>query len=171
MFHLHLQTCHGISEKKGRNGLQRAWKRPECRKKNRWMGLRKDSRLYNVPAETLRKPTGLVSLDCWSEPPTVFTIQEEARLAQYCVTMAYMGFWVTWQDVMGMAYTTADKVKTILLMKALLAEGGMKVLWLAKSLSHCVHPSHSLCPTSPLKQGNSWHFFATLGTVYELWIL
>ena len=61
--------------------------------KNEQMGLREVARKYNVPVETLwRRTTGLVSLDCRPGPPTVLTTEEEARLAQYCVAMADMGF-------------------------------------------------------------------------------
>ena len=78
--------------------------------KNERMSLREASRKYNVPVETLRRrTTGLVSLDCRPGPHTVLTSEEEARLAQYCVTMADMGFGVTPEGVMAIAYAIADK--------------------------------------------------------------
>ena len=74
------------------------------------MGLREASRKYNVPTETLRRRTAdLVSLDCRPGPPTVLTSEEEARLAEYCVTMADMGFGLTRECVMAMAFAIADK--------------------------------------------------------------
>ena len=74
------------------------------------MGLREAARKYNVPTETLRRRTaGLVSLDCRPGPPTVLTSEEEARLAEYCVTMADMGFGLTRECVMAMAFAIADK--------------------------------------------------------------
>lgn len=58
------------------------------------MGLREAFRKYNIPTETLKRRTciaGLVSLDCRPGPPTVLTSEEEAQLAEYCVTMANKG--------------------------------------------------------------------------------
>ena len=118
--------------------------------KNERMSLREASRKYNVPVETLRRrTTGLVSLDCRPGPHTVLTSEEEARLAQYYVTMADMGFGVTREGVMAIAYAIADKIgRDHPLRKAMLAEGGTKVSWLGKPLSHCAHPSH--CPMPEL---------------------
>ena len=74
------------------------------------MGLREAARKYNVPVETLRRrTTGIVSLDCRPGPPTVLSTEEEARLAQYCVAMADMGFGLTREGVMAMAYAIVDK--------------------------------------------------------------
>ena len=50
-----------------------------------------------------------MSLDCRPGSPTVLTTEEEARLAQYCVAMADMGFGLTREEVMAMAYATVDK--------------------------------------------------------------
>ena len=78
--------------------------------KNEQMGLHEAARTYNVPVETLRRrTTGLVSLNCRPGPPPVLTTEEEARLAQYCVAMADMGFGLTREGVMAMAYAIADK--------------------------------------------------------------
>ena len=78
--------------------------------KNERMSPREASRKYNVPVETLRRrTTGLVSLDCRPGPHTVLTSEEEARLAEYCVTMVDMGFGVTREDVIAIAYAIADK--------------------------------------------------------------
>ena len=78
--------------------------------KNEQMSLREAARKYNVPVETLRRRTaGLVSLDCRLGRSTVLTTEEEARLAQYCVAMADMGFGLTCEGVMAMAYAIVDK--------------------------------------------------------------
>ena len=77
-------------------------------KENR--GLREASRLYNVPIETLRRRvTGSVAVGCKPGPPTVLTDVEEEKLAEYLVQMADMGFGVSREGVMGMAYTIVTK--------------------------------------------------------------
>lgn len=74
------------------------------------MGLREAARNYNVPIETLRRrTTSLVNLDCRPGPPMILTSEEEARLAHYCVAMADMGFGLTRESVMAMAYAIAAK--------------------------------------------------------------
>ena len=50
-----------------------------------------------------------MSLDCRPGPPTVLTSEEEARLAEYCVAMADMGFGLMREGVMAMAFAIADK--------------------------------------------------------------
>ena len=78
--------------------------------KSEQMSLREAARKYNVPVETLRRRTaGLVSLDCRPGPPTILTSEEETRLAQYCIVMADMGFGLTREGVMAMAYAIVDK--------------------------------------------------------------
>ena len=73
-------------------------------------GLREASRLYNVPVETLRRrTTGKVELDCKPGPSTVLTKEEEDRLNTYLIQMAEMGFGLTSEDVMQMAYIIVDK--------------------------------------------------------------
>ena len=77
--------------------------------RNESMGLRKAARAYNVPVETLRRRVaGVVSIDCRSGPPTVLTL-EEACLAEYCVSMADMGFGLTREGIMAMAYAIVEK--------------------------------------------------------------
>ena len=74
------------------------------------MSLREAAGKYSVPVETLRTRTaGLVSLDCHPGPPTVLTSEEETRLAEYCVAMSDMGFGLTREGVMAMAFAIADK--------------------------------------------------------------
>ena len=67
------------------------------------MSLCEAARKYSV--ETLRRHSaGLVRLDCRPGPPTVLTSEEETRLAEYCVAMADMGFGLTREGVMAMAF-------------------------------------------------------------------
>ena len=78
--------------------------------KSESMTLREAARAYNVPVETLRRRVaGIVSLDYRSGPPTVLTSEEEARLAEYCVAMADMGFGLTREGIMAMAFAIAEK--------------------------------------------------------------
>lgn len=56
-----------------------------------------------------RHITGLVDLDCRPGSPTILTSEEEARLALNCVAMADMGFDLTRESVMAMAYAIAEK--------------------------------------------------------------
>ncbi len=48
-------------------------------------------------------------MDCRSGPPTILTSEEEARLAEYCVSMADMGFGLTREGIMAMAYAIVEK--------------------------------------------------------------
>ena len=78
--------------------------------KNGSMGLREAARAHNVPVETLRRHVvGSVGLDCRPGPQTVLTREEEARLVEYCVTMADMGFGLTREGMMAMAYAIVEK--------------------------------------------------------------
>ena len=73
-------------------------------------GLRETSRLYNVPLETLRRRvTGAVELGCRPGPPTVLNESEEQQLSLYLVLMADMGFGLTREDVMRLAFNIAEK--------------------------------------------------------------
>jgi hypothetical protein len=81
-----------------------------CKSVEKGMGLLEAARAYNVPVETLRRRvTGTVSIDCRSGPPTILTTEEESRLAEYCVAMADMGFGLTREGIMAMAFAIADK--------------------------------------------------------------
>ena len=74
------------------------------------VGLQQTARAYNVPVETLRRRVaGIVNIDCCPGPPTVLTKEEESRLAEYCVIMADMGFGLTREAVMVMAYAIIEK--------------------------------------------------------------
>ena len=73
-------------------------------------GLREAARTYNVLVETLRRRVAdIVSLDCRSGPPTVLTSEEEAHLAEYCIATADMGFGLTREGVMAMAFAIVEK--------------------------------------------------------------
>ena len=73
-------------------------------------GLREAARVYNVPVETLRRRiVGITSLDAKPGRDTVLTSEEERRLAQYIVDMCDMGFGLTRQDVMRVAYSIVEK--------------------------------------------------------------
>lgn len=78
--------------------------------KNEGMSLREAGRTYNVPVETLRRRVAdIVSMDCRPGPSTVLTKEEETRLAEYCIIMADMGFGLTREGIMAMAYAIAEK--------------------------------------------------------------
>ena len=80
--------------------------------KNGSMGLCKAARAHNVPVETLRRRVvGSVGLDCRPGPQTLLTREEEAQLMEYCVIMADMGFGLTREGVMAMAYAIVEKTR------------------------------------------------------------
>ena len=73
-------------------------------------GLREAACLYNIPTETLRRHvSGTVSLHCKPGPATVLTEEEEEKIANYLVQMADMGFGVTREGIMGIAYSIVEK--------------------------------------------------------------
>ncbi len=94
------------------------------------MGLREAARAHNVPVETLRRRVaGIVTQDCRSGPPTVLTKEEEARLAEYCVTMADMGFGLT-QGVMPWHFLLLRGLDETTPLRAVMqGEAGTKVSW------------------------------------------
>jgi hypothetical protein len=74
--------------------------------------LREASRLYNVPLETLRRRVnGLVAVDCRPGPRTVLSEEEEIKLAKYLIQMSEMGYGLTREGVMGLAYSIVQKTK------------------------------------------------------------
>jgi hypothetical protein len=73
--------------------------------------LREAARMYNVPVETLRRRVnGTVTLECRPGPPTILTADEETRLVQYLVDMADMGYGLSRESVMRMAYLMVEKL-------------------------------------------------------------
>lgn len=74
------------------------------------MGLRQAARVYNVPVETLRRRVnGTVPVGCHPGPHTVLSEEEELRIVEYIINMVDMGFGLTREDVMQLAYTVAEK--------------------------------------------------------------
>ena len=59
------------------------------------------------------------------------------------------------------------QVETTFLRTAMLAEGGTKVSWLGKPLSHCMQPSHCSVPEMSVQTKKTINdFFAKLGAIY-----
>ena len=74
------------------------------------LGLREAARYYNVPIETLRRRvTGKVELDCRPGPATVLTVEQEERLSHYLIEMSEIGFGLTREDIMHLAFLIAEK--------------------------------------------------------------
>ena len=72
--------------------------------------LRKASREYNVPVETLRRRvSGAVTEDCRPGPSTVLTKDEEECLAKYVIEMADRGFGLSSEDLMRTAFSIVAK--------------------------------------------------------------
>uniref|UniRef100_A0A1X7TL34 HTH psq-type domain-containing protein n=1 Tax=Amphimedon queenslandica TaxID=400682 RepID=A0A1X7TL34_AMPQE len=68
------------------------------------MGLREAARCYNVPVETLRRRVkGLVPVECKQDPPTVLS-KEEDQLYEYLINMADMGYGITRDTLMRLAF-------------------------------------------------------------------
>ena len=70
------------------------------------------SRLYNVPLETLRRRVnGTVATDCRPGPNTMLTEEEATKFADYLLQMSEMGYGLTREGVMGLAYSIVEKSK------------------------------------------------------------
>ena len=73
-------------------------------------GLREASRLYNVPVETLRRRvTGEVEMGCRPGPSTILSKEQEDKLCSYLIRMSEMGFGLTREDVLHLAFAIAEK--------------------------------------------------------------
>ena len=76
------------------------------------LSLRESSRLYNIPLETFRRRVNeTVAIDCRPGPRTVLTEEEETKLADYLLRMSEMGYGLTREGVMGLAYSIVEKSK------------------------------------------------------------
>ena len=131
--------------------------------------LREAARLYNVPVETLRRRvTGIVEMNCKPGPPTILTSEEEDLLAQYLVDIADMGFGLSREDVMAMAFNIAEKTKKAHPFKGGFAGRG----WYDGFIFR--HPKLTLRSPQPLSYCRALcsnkatidDFFAKLGGVY-----
>ena len=125
-------------------------------------GLREASRLYNVPAESLR--TGTVDMDCRLGPATVLTKSEEDEIVRYLIQMAYMGYGLTREAVMHMVCVYVDRCQRSNPFKRRV-NGGFK------HLKHVTQTLQFVCPSlylivrlyAPIKRKD---FFGKLGAIY-----
>ena len=58
-----------------------------------------------------RRVIGTVAVGCQPGPKTVLTEEEETRLATYLVGMSDMGYGLTLEGIMGLAYSVVEKAK------------------------------------------------------------
>ena len=56
-----------------------------------------------------RRVTGKVELDCRPGPATVLTVEQEERLSHYLIEMSEIGFGLTREDIMHLAFLIAEK--------------------------------------------------------------
>ena len=78
----------------------------------RGMTLRDASSSYVVPVETLRRRViGAVAVDCRPGPKTIMTDTEEMMLCEYIVNMADMGYGLSREDIMRVAFQIVEKMK------------------------------------------------------------
>ena len=76
---------------------------------NENMTIREASKLYNVSFETLRRRVnGTVGSGCKPGPATVLTKAEEEHLESYLIQMADMGFGLSRETVMCLAFKIVD---------------------------------------------------------------
>ena len=75
------------------------------------LSYRQVSRMYDIPVESLRRRIiGTVEIDCRPGPSPVFSPDEEDKLCKYLIEMSDMGFGLTREDVMSLAYSVALKL-------------------------------------------------------------
>ena len=132
-------------------------------------GLREAARLYNVPIETLRRRVnGSVDLHCKPGPATVLTEEEEEKLAEYLIQMADMGFGITRERIMGMAFTIVTKSQCAHPFN----KGTAGRAWFEGFMRH--HPNLTVRSPQPLSycralcsnQETLSDFFGKLGAIY-----
>ena len=101
-------------------------------------------------------------------PPTVLTTEEESRLSQYCVTMADMGFGLTREGVMDMAYAIVDKTGRDHPFKEGHAGRGWYECFMAQqaTLSLCTPQALSYARAVCSNKETIDDFFAKLGAIF-----
>ena len=131
--------------------------------------LREAARMYNIPVEILRRhANGSVEAGCKTGPSTVLTVEDEDRLATYLVEMADMGFDLSRDTVMELAFTIVEKSQR----KHPFRDGRAGRAWFEGFRTH--HPKLSLRPPQPLSycralcsnQETIDEFFGKLGALY-----
>ena len=113
------------------------------------MSLREAFQLYNVPFETLRRClNGSIRPWCKPGPHTVFTDEEEEWLVNYLIQMSDMGFGLSRDRMMHLAYNYIVWQRPT---KASLQgwEGRMCVVWRIPLMSPKTYMYH-LIPTVPV---------------------
>ena len=74
------------------------------------MPYREASRNFRVPVETVRRRViGTAEMDARPGPSTVLARKEEDLLAKYVIDMADMGFGLSREDIMRMAFIIAER--------------------------------------------------------------
>lgn len=72
--------------------------------------LREAARRYNVPLATLsRRVHGNVRIGCKPGPDPVLSAAGEERLVSYIIEMSDMGFGLSRQDIMQLAFQIAEE--------------------------------------------------------------
>ena len=125
--------------------------------------------MYNIPVETFRRhANGSVEAGCKPGPSTVLTDEEEDRLATYLVEMADMGFGLSRDTVMELAFTIVEKSQR----KHPFRDGRAGCAWFEGFRRR--HPKLSLRSPQPLSycralcsnQETIDEFFGKLGALY-----
>ena len=133
------------------------------------MGIREASRTYNLPYETLRHRTcHVVSLECTPGPSTVLTSEEEEQVVSYLIKMSGMGFGLSRDDVMRIAFRIAESSGR----KQPFTNGSAGWSWMDGFTSH--HPNLTLWSAQSLSHSRAacanpciiQDYFAKLGALY-----
>ena len=115
-------------------------------------GLRETTHLCNLPLESLRRQViGSVQLNCRPGPRTVLT-EEEERLAAYLIQMSEMGYEISREGVMGMAYTIVERLtssRKVPSQTLSLKIAGLIPTYLLSVLHSLLHSTSETCSFSP----------------------